>query len=1111
MSLYRFFLLIFIPYVAMQGCVAQEVSVITQLEVVGSMLEENDSRICTALSLIDQRNIKTDEERNKYNLYKALCAFFYNDITQCSKMLKSIKTEYLSPQETDIYWEYFTMVNIYGLHDKASMKVVEGLDLDNTIQNENKRAYISALYAMARAAGSNTDEVESLYPYFTKAIENKEVMSQIYDMSPNLYAYVYAGWFSAFGLVVSDGKLNPDYEETMRNIEATINALSQVTEFGYEKTLQDVKGEYVSYYLKNQAKHPKEIEQILSEIKYFNTLDRTRQTAALKGYASGLRGNGFYAESNLVYLYLIHNYEKELVGNLSVSKWTDFNSSSSLTDIYHLLCSNYEKLGNLTEFAGICNEFLKLLRKNESIVKDIDLVHDCARMLKKIGAVEQYAECVSLIVPWCKEMKKMPNQIREYPSTDLSTPFIASLNPKEKLSLYQDYYKFFDLSRKNTILSLIEKKDASTHLVKRMKDIFYKWQKKWSKLGGDYFSNPFVRDYLYEFIRFDFLSDEERINMYNEYRTAFESNEWHKTSLMSNFVRVTLEVAECYKRKKDFDKAIGMYTDLITTYDGHISPGWEQIIRYSRASAYYHKHINGYHLSDSEIYLFSDDFSKYNNMLEVERYMRTLNAANREYYWYRGTGHNLNFDICRTVLTHYQKDPLGKLYNNTLFEKGLFLRLDADSKLVDYKWRNVQQELNEDDVAIEYIWCRAFPQANIPVDTLDAKYGSYYALVLRKDCQCPKVIKLGRFAEIHDELLKPGGMRLDRYINRLYSDGNPQMYHGEKLYNLIWKPIEEELKGVHNIYYAPTGILNNISFQTLCHDSIPLIDRYNLYLCSSTREIENIKKGMMLEQGQASIYGGIQYTADANDMIAEANKYKKDTIADVSSQEIAMRSGWNYLPGTRTETINIEKLLNGNNITTTRLEGLGANEESFKSLSGSSPELIHLATHGFYISDVKDIRQNAFLKDKGVNEDNTIKPLFCSGMLLAGANATWLGNGKAEGIEDGILTAAEVAEMDLENTKLVALSACETGLGMYTITNHEGVYGLQRAFKIAGVKTIIMSLWKVPDSTTSELMQNFYDRWTKGEEVHDAFNNAKREIRNKYPQPYQWAGFVMLD
>lgn len=141
---------------------------------------------------------------------------------------------------------------------------------------------------------------------------------------------------------------------------------------------------------------------------------------------------------------------------------------------------------------------------------------------------------------------------------------------------------------------------------------------------------------------------------------------------------------------------------------------------------------------------------------------------------------------------------------------------------------------------------------------------------------------------------------------------------------------------------------------------------------------------------------------------------------------------------------------------------------------------------------------------------NSENPLLRSGLIFAGANHAWENQALPSTIDDGILLASEVAEMYLPNTKLIVLSACETGLG--DIKGSEGVFGLQRAFKMAGVKYLINSLWQVPDYQTSELMIKFYENWLSGLPINDSFRNAQSFLKQKYPNdPFNWAAFVLVE
>lgn len=205
--------------------------------------------------------------------------------------------------------------------------------------------------------------------------------------------------------------------------------------------------------------------------------------------------------------------------------------------------------------------------------------------------------------------------------------------------------------------------------------------------------------------------------------------------------------------------------------------------------------------------------------------------------------------------------------------------------------------------------------------------------------------------------------------------------------------------------------------------------------------------------------------------------------------------------------------MNSSGIKAKLITGYDGTEEAFKNIGTNNtptPRILHIATHGYFFPDPKEQKSiNTF-----ENNDPVFKisnhPMLRSGLIMAGGNATWKGENTLEGHEDGILTAYEISQMNLSNTELVVLSACETGLG--EINGNEGVYGLQRAFKIAGAKYLIMSLWQVPDKQTSLLMTTFYKKWLEEKmSIPDAFHSAQKDLREAGLDPYYWAGFVLVE
>lgn len=163
-----------------------------------------------------------------------------------------------------------------------------------------------------------------------------------------------------------------------------------------------------------------------------------------------------------------------------------------------------------------------------------------------------------------------------------------------------------------------------------------------------------------------------------------------------------------------------------------------------------------------------------------------------------------------------------------------------------------------------------------------------------------------------------------------------------------------------------------------------------------------------------------------------------------------------------------------------------------------SPRILHLATHGFFLEDQHRDPEEALGRLAGLHRES---PLLRSGLALAGAN-TWLRHGRLPA------EAEDVSGMDLSGTELVVLSACQTGLGQVHVG--EGVFGLRRAFVLAGAKTLVMSLWKVADDLTRELMADFYRRLLAGEGRAEALRRAQRALKARHPDPYAWGAFVCL-
>jgi CHAT domain-containing protein/pterin-4a-carbinolamine dehydratase len=404
-------------------------------------------------------------------------------------------------------------------------------------------------------------------------------------------------------------------------------------------------------------------------------------------------------------------------------------------------------------------------------------------------------------------------------------------------------------------------------------------------------------------------------------------------------------------------------------------------------------------------------------------------------------------------------------------------------------WKDIQSNLEEKDVAIEFV---EYPTLS---DTI-----KYVALILRKGWQYPRMISLFRKDQIQEFI------KQDK--DKVYTNG----YVGKQLKKLIWSPLEEVISEGDNVYFSASGILHQLAIENLpANETQTLSEIYHLYRLSSTKEL--VLKKVPEKNNTAVLYGGLQFDISNEKMLAESKKYeKKENLYAMRGyqSDSTMRKGWGFLEGTLTEVQQINQLMKDSKYTTTYFTGESGSEESFKSLSGKKNDILHIATHGFFLP-VEETRKNLFMQQRMGDQlpgKPTADPMLRAGLMLSGGNRAWQGDTIPENIEDGVLTAKEISRMDLRGTDLVVLSACETGLGE---VSSEGVFGLQRSFKQAGVQTLLMSLWEVSDNATNYMMTQFYTNLLSGKDKREAFLEAKKSCKEKFPEPQYWAAFIMLD
>ncbi len=577
---------------------------------------------------------------------------------------------------------------------------------------------------------------------------------------------------------------------------------------------------------------------------------------------------------------------------------------------------------------------------------------------------------------------------------------------------------------------------------------------------------------------------------------AIEIQSKRLSSHHPDFVATKENLAILYWQKSDYQSAYSTYKEVLDEYIYQIntyftpmsedekSRFWEKIHpKFLRFYAFANqanndipkisKDVYNYHIATKALLLNSTSkiknkilnsgnqelITKYTEWTDTKKYLSKLYTLSAEEL----QDQNINIDSVE--------------YNANKKEKELS-QLSADFAQgvsgEQIKFDDIKLVLNDNEAAIELIRFTNYKALKIDTSTY------YLALVINKNCEYPEMICFSNGNELETTNIK----KYRRSMQRAFETNN--------FYDIFWKPIETPTITCNKLYLSLDGIYNQVNINTLQDSNKQfVIDKKDIVYLTNTKELIHLKEkelSSLSKTKNAVLFGNPNYALNLN----------WDEVKDMPLPE---------LPGTKIEIEKINNILNEYSYNSKTYLKNEATESEIKQLN--QPDILHIATHGFFLEDTKtDATEKIFGIDPIKAAAN---PLLRSGLMFAGADNTIQQIGKRENkkTDDGILNAYETMLLNLDNTRLVVLSACETGLG--EIKNGEGVYGLQRALQIAGSENIIISLWQVSDEVTQKLMTHFYKYYLETGNTSEAFKKSQMEIKKQYPAPFYWGAFILVN
>jgi CHAT domain-containing protein/Flp pilus assembly protein TadD len=838
------------------------------------------------------------------------------------------------------------------------------------------------------------------------------------------------------------------YEESLKMTEAQVGKENQ----DYANVLSNIGNLYFDFgFIDKSAKYIFASKDIYRKLYGENSLEYAQSIndiALLKEY------DGDFATAEKLLLQAL-SIKEAIIGKNSESYWTSYNNLGLL----------YSKLGNKSKTLEVFEQLILLIPES------------------KKGRFPSYGNYLNSLA---------------YAYFELGRDAESELFFKKALDFYEQYYgKDADYSRVLNNLGLLyfEKKQykkceeyylQSVHILKQ--DSVYNALElaiTYNNLGelysfrGDYKQAEIYLKNATSLMKTEYsiyhpfmwtiesnviLLEYRRGNAYNAIKKSREFSQYTLSLLYKSisFLSHTEQLKYYNKLSDFFDFYNAMCVSLINKYPELAAEMWNASIATKSIITDYNKKMKESILKSNNAKLIQTYYDWESTVQQLSTYYNFSKSQLQE--------KNIKLDsVEQRVLSLEKELSLGSE------------DFDILKKIPSIQWKDIQRKLGMNDAAVEIIRVQNFN--NTWEDSI-----TYVALYATKETS----ISPGY-------VIMKNGKNLDTkhykgYLNAIKFNKPLANY-----YNLFWKDIEDRIATKTNVYISLSGVYNKINIATLRDQqdkfvtqkkTIQVVPIYRNFIYTSNKKYSD---------NSIVLFGMPDYSAQVNTTLIDTNTVHYNYQEAV--REVKLGYQLNELPGTLVEVNEVSSIFDTHHWIYKKYTGSDANELNLKQIK--NPRFLHIATHGYFSKgdDLKDTSTVIITK----YEEN---PMLRSGLLLAGADYTLSHIVDTENYDDGIFTAYEAMSLNLTNTELVVLSACETGLG--DDAYGEGVFGLQKAFIIAGAKYMLMSLWKVDDEATQKFMVLFYENYIKTNSIPESYKNAQLELMKTDPNPAHWGAFVLI-